>query len=268
MERYLKSSEDGQPRVYEIAELCQYIEVARWLYTDDQVLFRGQTFDWPLKPSIGRVPDESQFLRCERKMLDEFKREAIPYIDVVPANDWQWLALAQHNRLPTRLLDWTTNPLVALWFAVSAPAVDDEPGVAWAFQCSDEDAIPRTDEKNQFRNDKMRVYFPEHVFPSIQAQSGRFTVHPRHSHPLRFPDMSEVLDDADKRLTKIEIVPTSFPTICFELRRLGVHAASLFPGLEGLAARIRYDRWLPQDEGQGADGAPPRSNEPPAAKET
>jgi hypothetical protein len=85
----------------------------------DYTLFRGQEQDWELIPKIGRVGfrnigDEN----AEQKMLDDFKRLSMPHLLRVPKNDWDWLALAQHHGMATRLLDWTTNPLVALWFAV------------------------------------------------------------------------------------------------------------------------------------------------------
>ncbi len=52
------------------------------------------------------------------RLLNEFKRRAVHLVDERPQNDFEWLFIMQHYGVKTRLLDWTTNALVALYFAV------------------------------------------------------------------------------------------------------------------------------------------------------
>lgn len=84
---------------------------------DDEILiFRGEiSMGYSLIPSIGRVNNYSKDL--EKQMFLEFKRQYYSYTDLRPKNDMDVLFLAQHYRLKTRLLDWSYNPLVALYFA-------------------------------------------------------------------------------------------------------------------------------------------------------
>ena len=246
--KYLKSKEDERPRIFSVSNISEFVEVAT--YFDDGVVFRGHTaWYWPLVPTVGRNQNRSQFLLCEKEMFDEFVRESIPYLDFVPRNDWQRLALAQHNRLPTRLLDWTRNPLAALWFAVKDSPMDAQPGVVWVLYPGAAEVVRNTDAEDvphPFSIKKTYVYFPEHVFPFIQAQSGVFTVHHRENDG--FPPLDMTIEYSDLHLQKIEIPAGKFATIRYELFRLGVSPASLFPGLLGLTDRIRYENMKCDDE--------------------
>ena len=90
--------------------------------------FRGQASDWPLLPSIARptVTDE------ERLREKEYYRRLAAFLP--SSNDWEIATIAQHYKIPTRLIDWSENPLVAAYFAVSDREFDHDDGVIWFFE--------------------------------------------------------------------------------------------------------------------------------------
>lgn len=90
--------------------------------------FRGMVGDWGLETSLARLAGPTEVL--ERHLLRNFRKYA--HGDVVESDSvWHWLTLAQHHGLPTRLLDWTYSPFVALHFATDDLDAMDVDGVIW-----------------------------------------------------------------------------------------------------------------------------------------
>jgi hypothetical protein len=219
------------------------------LPNSDDLLFRGQSQDWPLLPKIARITLRSgmDLLATERSLLEEFKLQAPSLVDLVPETDWEWLSLAQHYGMATRLLDWTTNPLAALWFTVHEPPVERKPGVVWVFDPAEDDQVRQSSATSPFTGERTRVLQPKHIAKRIIAQSGWFTVHKYLRKRKAFVPL-ERQSRYQSVLTKITVPSDAFASIRYGLAQCGVNAASLLTDLVGICAHLEWRHSLLADE--------------------
>jgi hypothetical protein len=193
-------------------------------------LFRGESqHGRALKPKAGRVEDA---LKAEynpdheRAALALFKRQARPYLKHTPITDTEWLAVAQHHGMHTRLLDWTESLLVAAFFAVEKAGTSGDPII---YGICDVPDLSSDEEKDPFSATRVVVYRAPHIAPRIPAQSSVFTLHPNPTE--RF---------APEQLRLWQINRTACMSIKRALDACAINYSTIFPDLDGLA---RYIGW-------------------------
>jgi len=195
------------------------------------------------------------------------------YGDYSKLNAWEKYALMQHHGLPTRLLDWTENPLVALYFALKQSAKIEENCAVWVINpyalnslnynserevfCPSEMSVRKTEINGQnhdldtFLPPVLCPYYPNNLPPypvaiqssygtsRIKAQMGCFTIHGEESLPIDhyYRDSKEavqVIIDAEGR-------PNYRKELLRDLACLGVNQETIFQDLDHLSKRILLD---------------------------
>lgn len=200
-------------------------------------------------------------------MLRTFKQRARPYLRDRPQNDFEWMFLAQHHRLPTRLLDWSTNALVALYFAAerasagngdAAAACErflddaDQGGDGFAVFAIDpgeingnahdlREPVDIAEEAENWSfyldpvNADMRAYLPICVTAPqnsdrIRAQSGTFTLHGANVWALDYYTALRPM------ITKIFFPGEVGASVRASLNRLGMTRGFIYADLDSIAA--------------------------------
>ncbi len=215
-------------------------------------IYRGHAnANWELVPKAGRPEYFDPHWKAKRARdpsippqdLGRFvawREEAIAYSESIPENDFECLAYAQHYGLATRLLDWTTNPLVALYFA--AETHHDLDGAVYAYlswlnvdrvQGSLEQTCPR-----------VPMFKPRPFDRRIIAQDAVFTVHQQPQIPLSSgmpaPETMSIAPDGVD-LVRFVLTAKLKPAILSHLSDFGIDRKRLFPDLEGLSEFINWE---------------------------
>lgn len=251
------------PAFLDVVEECR----TKW-FTKEKTWgpwFRGQSYDWPLQPTLYRY---SRFTRPVREIEDELRQEfavrAPSFGTERPQNSWEWYFLMQHCGAPTRLLDWTESALIALYFAVKGKVdASASDAVVWILEPwklnelavgLEEVIAPGAVESGMVAKDAdeykpwlpdryseprdLTKQFPVAVYPAhfsrrISSQHSCFTVHGSDKNGFE-----HLPDGVLQYLRKVVIPGANAHEIETSLSVAGIDEVTIYPDLDGLG------RWL------------------------
>lgn len=214
-------------------------------------LFRGQAnAEWLLQPQISRVKLNDVYgnqFTCwsdlEKFITQSFKIHGLQYLNREPKDTLEWLIHAQHHGAPTRLLDWSSSPLKALYFCVENTHLDDEDGSFYSYLPFNEISSDQVD----LTASELQVFYPIEINSRITAQDGCFSLFPLPRGYNTFFEIEE-FNRSKKTLLTLDdygvvekfIVPKDDKEkIRIQLDCLGVNDKSMFPDLDGVSKHIK-----------------------------
>lgn len=244
-----ESADGSSDEIHNVADLLRRLSGTR--ASGETRWYRGQgNYSWLLQPPVAR---NRGFLEAELDMLKHFHRDALSRVQERPSTPWDWLFLAQHYGVPTRLLDWTENPLIGLYFAVEDSMRTQSEPMDGAFFELDPAGLNRASYRNaprviMFDEDEfLSGYLPgadtgprqgpiaavaARYFGRIVAQAGTFTVN--HSDHIEL----ERVDDG-AYVSKVRVPAVAKPHILAELSDININASTVYPDLAHLADHVK-----------------------------
>lgn len=220
-----------------------------------QRIYRGQSNDWPLLPKLFRPEvllantGDGSVGNLEMRLMEQFRARSLYLLPSAPNTEYDVMSLAQHYGLPTRLLDWSSNPLMALFFAVEGSAPSRP--VVWIYDGTETQlTLGRACKRAQGQLDPAPIVIVQPAPHShrVVAQAGWHTVHSltlgmRQTGTMR--PMYEI--EQPTRLAAIPIEPQKARSIKQELWHMGIHAATVYGDLTSVCREIQDDLEIPYE---------------------
>jgi len=203
-------------------------------------LFRGQALQGGLLPGIARKDSSKDTTNEEKHVLEQLQLQGASLLREVGPTMLDIMVLAQHYGLKTRLLDWTSNPLAALWFACS----DYQKGDAFVYALEADTFLEKNVyQKDPFRTAKTRAFQARLNNDRIVAQEGWFTLH-RYSGKTNSFVPLETNTEMKGHIHRLRVPEDKRSTLLKSLDRHGVNARTLFPDLGGLCRHLNIRHQL------------------------
>jgi len=234
-------------QIASVADLTAAVAQSRTHFGGD-LWWRGHALStWQLVPGVFRG---ARGYNYERTVVRRFTQRARSRHEDCPANSDLpgWLFLMQHYGLPTRLLDWSESPLIALYFAALHPEADGVVHVLYPMELNDRQLKTRALVDPTGKEAAPLVLPAFHEAPAPSAAAAALIVDetdPRMLAQLTAmsihtaPGPLEQLDGSEAFLRRFIVPAAAKPDLVWELWHHGIRRSTLFPDLSNLAAELR-----------------------------
>lgn len=202
-------------------------------------LYRGQRFPWPLLPSISRFFSADTLFQKESQMMGDFESLLTPCLQVGANNLWDVLVVAQHHGLPTRLLDWSHDPLVALWFAICESEHADFKPVIWLLNPEPKHFIEKPYTERPFTGNQTKLFETNFLIPRVRAQKGCFSLFKPECEASKDFTPLELNQNLKDRIFSFNIDISCCDNLIYELNLRGINQSNLFPEIDFIVKKIK-----------------------------